>query len=133
VKVSEDGAMTKVRNAFFAITLALVVLATTACIETYDGVFANPCDSELTVQVYYGAPDEIGPLTDQHPIIEADLRPLAVTRVPEAFDDPSETGFTVALEGTDVMIEVDASNQREAARGDLVVVIPATACAGEVG
>lgn len=109
----------------------LMALLTGACVQTYDGVFANPCEETLDVSVFYGTREEVidRPEPSRELIVRADLEPLAVTRVSEAFEDPGAEAMTVQVTGTETYVEVDGSSRRGAATGEFSVVIPASVCA----
>lgn len=109
--------------------LAVSAFLLGACVTTFDGVFTNPCPDSLHIGAYYGGAQDYR-AGDRHLIIEAQLEPLAATRIPQAFEDPEEEPFTVAVEDGETLVEVDGENRRDAAPGDVVVVIPAEACEG---
>lgn len=117
------------KRALFLCVLAATALALGACVDTFDGVFTNPCSESLEIGAYYGeSRDYLA--GDRRLIIEAELEPLAATRIPAAFEDPGQEPFTVAVDGGRTLVEVDGENRRNAAAGDIMIVIPAEACEG---
>jgi hypothetical protein len=126
--MKNDPTSKPTRKIMCVVSFMVLALILPACVETFDGLFANPCEEQLTVEVFYGSPEEWRSEADPEPIIEADLAPLVVTRVPDAFDDPAQTSFTVAVQGTETVVAVDSTNRRESMGGDMAVVIPASAC-----
>lgn len=116
-------------RSLFIMSLAGAALILTACVTTFDGVFTNPCSEALSVEAHYGDSDAYR-AGERHLIIETEVEARGVTRLTQAFEDPEAEPFTVVVEEDRALIEVDGENRRDAAPGEILVVIPAEACDG---
>jgi len=101
----------------------MTCLLLAACSSSHDGWFANPCPNPLTIRTFYSDREIETPTKSDEMIAEATLRPNAVTKVEDAFQDAN--GFTWFIE----VVGGPTIQRSKQEMPKWFVALPATVCA----